>query len=295
MPTTEFDPFASARSEEDDDQILSLFRQWCDVTRAANIPGADDDETDVDTAIAEQIFNAPVVGAVGLAIKAFLFAYEVEAQYCLGTKYRRGDDPCAIRRLRPDDTNYSSRLDARTGTWSDAQLYLMQHAMRGLLDAASRFEPDLVPLVAGIVSSPQVAPTTDASLPAPEIRIGISMREEQSEMPMTVYFADGAWRPATEAELAENLRRRPWHTEFVAPAVLRRILAEEDGEFFALLAERRAINRNAFDTSTADWTLTETGRRNLDANLRAICETPVVTDAGAAMRLDLLFRATYAV
>jgi hypothetical protein len=58
-------------------------------------------------------------------------------------------------------------------------------------------------------------------------------------------------------------------------------LPDEDGELFALLAERRSIKRQD-----------ESAPAEREENLRQICEAPAVTDAGVIAKLHLLMDAT---
>lgn len=86
----------------------------------------------------------------------FMFAYEAcQLESCCA---RRDSDPCLLGSFT--DNNYSQRaFGDGPDRWSNvAHLYMMQHAMRGLLDTVGRFVPDLAPLVAGIVSSPLTLP-----------------------------------------------------------------------------------------------------------------------------------------
>src|SRR5215216_8025616 len=99
--------------------------------QVAESPGASDIDAAAPNVVAEQIFDAPAEGMVGLAIKAFFFAYEVCAEDELVERCR-GDDPAALGRFRPEG-NYSIRYDPRTDTSSDvAHLFMMRHALRGL-------------------------------------------------------------------------------------------------------------------------------------------------------------------
>ena len=160
MSAGTLDPFAFGGFE--DAEIVSLFRDWCEKLRAVNQPTERDDvddETDVIWAIEERILDAPVQGPVGLAIKAFLFAYEVNV-YDEFAEERRNADPCAIHQLEPDDRNYSPRCIR--GKWNEtAELYLLQRAMLGLLDTAAQFAPDLKPLVTEVLNSPRTLPAED--------------------------------------------------------------------------------------------------------------------------------------
>jgi hypothetical protein len=66
--------------------------------------------------IAEQICDAPVYGPIGLAIKSFMFAYEVNL-YDEFAEDGCGDRVCAIGRLNPDGDNYGCRSDPKTGEY----------------------------------------------------------------------------------------------------------------------------------------------------------------------------------
>ena len=159
------DPFALARQGEDDAEILLLFRQWHAGMQGLNgerPPEETDEECSAAemqiSALAEQIYDAPVHGPIGLAIKSFMFAYEVNL-YDAFAEEGHGDRVCAIGRLNPDGDNYGCRSDPKTGGYKNfAELFLLQRAMRGLLDTASRFVPDLEPLVAEVRNWPNAMP-----------------------------------------------------------------------------------------------------------------------------------------
>jgi hypothetical protein len=79
---------------------------------------------------------------------------------------------------------------------------------------------------------------------------------------------------------------RPYNTTDVDPEVLRRVLPDHDGEFFALLAEREQLLRSYHDPETGGY---KPGYMEADEELLdRICLCPVVTDIGAAMRLEMI-------
>jgi hypothetical protein len=148
------DPFAlGGRQDDSDAEIAALFQEWQRAEIATEY-GRDDDEIyaacDVATAIAEQIFDAPIAGLRGFAIKAFMFAHFSDHGDAPGGK----DDVCKMARL--DDSEYACRFNHQTNDWNDTpQLYMGPHAMLGMLASAVQFAPELEPLVAEVLSSPR--------------------------------------------------------------------------------------------------------------------------------------------
>lgn len=113
MTALDRDPFALARRDDDDDaEILALFRRWCAEMRSESARPADEDfDHDGVIALAEEIFEAAANGPVGLAIKAFMLAYEVCEMDGL-TTYRKGQDACIIGRFKPTDQPCSAPRSA---------------------------------------------------------------------------------------------------------------------------------------------------------------------------------------
>jgi hypothetical protein len=153
------DIFALGGRQDDDADILQLFRQWCTAWRASGARGLSDEECDAACDIAnrlgEQIYDAPVQGVVGLAIKAYMVAQGGGGD---GLEYVRGSDPCDLGRF--SERSYACRtiLGERADV---AHLYLGSHALRGLLASAASFVPELRPLVAKAVESPLTLPLDD--------------------------------------------------------------------------------------------------------------------------------------
>jgi hypothetical protein len=151
----EHDPFALGGRQDmgsedgDDERVLALFREWCAAWRTTS-KIADDDEHDVATEaanrIAEQIYDAPVQGVVGLAIKAFMVGQSSDN----GPKDRL-DDYCALGPFA--ESCYSPRCVSGVRT-EVAHLFMSSHALRGLLASAASFVPELRPLVADAIGSP---------------------------------------------------------------------------------------------------------------------------------------------
>lgn len=146
------DPFALGGRQDGDEAILNLFREWRDGMERLTARNLVDDEFDplhdalVDTQ--RQISNAEASGLIGLAVKAFMLAYEVQTD----AKYFKGDHPCSINAFEQDQ--YGAR---RT-------LYLQSHALRGLVVDSVRFLPELAPLAARIIAAPRVVLPDDDEL-----------------------------------------------------------------------------------------------------------------------------------
>jgi hypothetical protein len=78
------DPFALGGDQRDDAALLTLFREWRAGMRDIDGPRpAEETEDQYDVAngavwdIARQIYDTPAAGPAGLAIKAFMLAFEV--------------------------------------------------------------------------------------------------------------------------------------------------------------------------------------------------------------------------
>ena len=91
---------------------------------------------------------------------------------------------------------------------------------------------------------------------------------------------DTAFRYATDEELRDYYECHPHSVRDGKPDELRELFADRDGELFGLIAERHRLG------AAQD-------REGLKANLQAICETPVLTDAGVTMKVELLMRTTW--
>jgi hypothetical protein len=210
MSTTENnrDPFAFAGYEGDGDgdaEILAMFKQWREgmqeITGKRPSEETDDEYNaahGVVMGIAEQICDAPVYGPIGLAIKSFMFAYEVNL-YDEFAEDGCGDRVCAIGRLNPDGDNYGCRSDPKTGEYKNfAELVLLQRAMRGLLDTASRFVPDLAPLVAEVRNWPLTLPSdkNHPEAPAAEYEAGKAEVNKADLIAQVIAAGDGVFQAA---------------------------------------------------------------------------------------------------
>jgi hypothetical protein len=89
-----------------------------------------------------QVFDAEASGLIGLAVKAFMLAYEVQADQ----KYVKGDHPCSINAFEQDQ--YGAKQT----------LYLGSHALRGPVVDAVRFLPELASLALRIIAAPVALP-----------------------------------------------------------------------------------------------------------------------------------------
>jgi hypothetical protein len=138
------DPFAFGGDQRDDAALLTLFREWRAGMR--DIEGerpAEETEDQYDAAchavwdIARQIYDTPAAGLVGLAIKAFMLAFEVCVDHLPSSE-------------EPSSLGEFSRHHYGAGD----TLYLRNHAIKGLVGDIACFVPEVAPLVGGIVQSP---------------------------------------------------------------------------------------------------------------------------------------------
>ena len=149
----ESDPFALGGDQRDDAALLTLFREWRAGMRDIEGPRpAEETEDQYDAAngavwdIARQIYDTPAVGPVGLAIKAFMLAFEV----CIDL-LPSSAEPGSLGEFSIEQHHYGA-----------GRLYLRNHAIKGLAGDIARFVPETAPLVAGIVQSPLKRPRRDA-------------------------------------------------------------------------------------------------------------------------------------
>ena len=152
--TDNHDPFALGGDQRDDAALLTLFREWRAGMRDIEGPRpAEETEDQYDVAnsavwdIARQIYDAPAVGPAGLAIKAFMLAFEV----CVDL-LPSSEEPATLGKFDLAQNHYGA----------GGALYLRNHAIKGLAGDIARFVPELDPLVAGIVQSPVKCPRRDA-------------------------------------------------------------------------------------------------------------------------------------
>jgi hypothetical protein len=131
---------ADHSGDEGDTLILGLFREWQAAWLAAgtNIgpDGVDDGNVNpeaMDRAeqLEKRIWEAPAEGAVGMGIKAYMLAF---------SELGAAEGPFALDGFDPDD--YGARL-------YDHRVWL-----KSLIEDATRFCPELVPLTANIVAAP---------------------------------------------------------------------------------------------------------------------------------------------
>ena len=136
------------RYDGDDAALLTLFREWRagmqDIEGQRPAEETDDQFNAANDAvfdIARQIYDTPAAGPVGLAIKAFMLAFEV----CIDDVDRpRSDEPASLGKFDLAQNHYGA----------GDTLYLCNHALKGLAGDIARFVPELAPLVAGVVQSP---------------------------------------------------------------------------------------------------------------------------------------------
>jgi hypothetical protein len=142
------DPFALAR-DSSDDAILTLFREWRDALERLTARCLPDGEEfsrahDATVETMRQIFDTEATGPIGLSIKAFVLAYEVQID---GPS--SDSNPCALGRFCEEDYG------------AENTLYLNNHALRGLMIDAARIVPELAPLAAALIAAPVVMPPDD--------------------------------------------------------------------------------------------------------------------------------------
>lgn len=128
-----------------DAAILDLFREWMRLNR--DYPGDGDDEEreaalDALLAFERRVFVIPASGPIGLAIKICML---VEEHHGLEPGPRPGDPPrlCAL-------------CEADYGP--DGRMYGNAVKLRGLLEDAVRFVPELAPFVQEITGAPVIRP-----------------------------------------------------------------------------------------------------------------------------------------
>src|SRR6266576_5910933 len=156
MTTDNHDFFALGGDQRDDAALFTLFREWRAGMRYIEGPRpAEETEDQYDVAngavwdIARQIYDTPAAGPVGLAIKAFMLAFEV----CIDDVDRPSlDEPASLGKFDLAQNHYGA----------GDRLYVRNHAIKGLAGDIARFVPELDPLVAGIVQSPVKRPRRDA-------------------------------------------------------------------------------------------------------------------------------------
>ena len=146
MTTDNHDPFALGGDQRDDAALLTLFREWRAGMRDIEGPRpAEETEDQYDAAngavwdIARQIYDTPAAGPAGLAIKAFMLAFEVCVDHLPSC-----EEPGSLGEFSIERHHYGV----------GDTLYLRNHAIKGLAGDIARFVPELALLVAGIVQSP---------------------------------------------------------------------------------------------------------------------------------------------
>src|SRR5207302_3827326 len=97
--------------------------------------------------IARRIYDTPAAGPAGLAIKAFMLAFEVCVDHLPSS-----EGPGSLGEFSIGRHHYGA----------GDTLYLRNHAFKGLAGDIARFVPELDPLGAGIVQSPLKRPRRDA-------------------------------------------------------------------------------------------------------------------------------------
>jgi hypothetical protein len=256
-----------------DETIRALFLRWITAHASADkIDKSIEAQTEYDAAVERicalehQIADIPASGPVGLAIKCYLARYYHDED---GPRQGIGH-PAALAPLSAE--TYGEH----------PELFVGAHCVLAVIRDAARFVPEMARLVDPLIGARRGRAEKGVADPKQITDTWFSYLDEDAEMPISMRLADGTYRRGTEGELADHLRYRPSDYKHVAPAVLRRLMPDEDGELFALFVERRLIERR--DKGSA---------ADLEENLRRICETPAVTDAGVVAKLRLLFDSSY--
>src|SRR5712672_2911849 len=123
--TDNHDPFALGGDQRDDAALLTLFREWRAGMRDIESPrpaGETEDQYDVANGavwdIARQIYDTPAAGPAGLAIKAFMLAFEI----CIDDVDRPSlDEPASLGKFDLAQNHYGA----------GDTLYLRNHAIKG--------------------------------------------------------------------------------------------------------------------------------------------------------------------
>ena len=143
-----FDNDTFSQRYDDDAALLGLFREWRagmrDIEGQRPAEETDDEYSVANAAvwdIARQIYDTPAAGPRGLAIKAFMLAFEV----CIDDVDRPSlDEPASLGKFSIAQNHYGA----------GDMLLIRNHALKGLAGDIGRFVPELAPLVAGVVQSP---------------------------------------------------------------------------------------------------------------------------------------------
>src|SRR5437868_3978949 len=130
--TDNHDPFALGGDQRDDAALLTLFREWRAGMRDIEGPRpAGETEDQYDAAnhavwdIARQIYDTPAAGPAGLAIKAFMLAFEV----CIDDVDRPSlDEPASLGKFDLAQNHYGA----------GDRLYVRNHAIKGLAGDIAR-------------------------------------------------------------------------------------------------------------------------------------------------------------
>jgi hypothetical protein len=148
-----FDNDTFAQRYDDDAALLTLFREWRAAMREDMERPAEETEDQSDAAncavwdIARQIYDTPAAGPVGLAVKAFMLAFEV----CVDD-LPPSEEPCSL-----------GESIAQRHYGAGDMLHLDSHALKGLAGDIARFVPELAPLVAGVANAPTKRPPESAA------------------------------------------------------------------------------------------------------------------------------------
>src|SRR5437868_2808288 len=140
------DPFALGGDQRDDAALLALFREWRGgMQDIEGQPPTEETEDQYDAAnsavwdIARQIYDTPAAGPVGLAIKAFMLAFEV----CVDL-LPSSEEPATLGKFDLAQNHYGA----------GGALYLRNHAIKGLAGDIARSSRNSTRLWPGLFSRP---------------------------------------------------------------------------------------------------------------------------------------------
>jgi hypothetical protein len=178
-----------------DDAILALFRRWREVAELAHA-SQEDDGGGLDQqvwAIEEQISDTPAEGVTGLAIKIYLAAYHRVPDG------GRGVEVGTLAALDTEDNAYAS----------DGHLRLDLRSLRGLVQDAARFVPELAPFVAAVIATPTRRPPSGRFSNSSSGRLAGQLGPARMPKP---YGRFGTWRTLSEtrASWPTGLQFSPW-------------------------------------------------------------------------------------
>jgi hypothetical protein len=137
----------------------------------------------------------------------------------------------------------------------------------------------------------EALPPIAAAAPGPMKGWQLSHMCKDRKNPLIIVQKDaGTWHYATDDEARRFLMENPYWSRKFTPARVRELLSTDyDGPLFALLSELDGLHSPATDDPAK---LTRYKRKRARI-VKAICEYPAATDAGAAEQVRLVIQSTY--